>query len=110
MSKDTCEKTIKCKYMNTGAFLLQNPNSKIKIIKREGHMPKIVHFEIPADDTERAKKFYSELFGWKIEPFENSSEYWLITTEEDDGIGGGMMKRRDPRDRKSTRLNSSHYS
>ena len=60
-------------------------------------MPKIVHFEIPADDTERAKKFYSELFGWKIEPFENSSEYWLITTEEDDGIGGGMMKRRDPR-------------
>ena len=30
-------------------------------------MPTIVHFEIPADDVDRAKKFYSELFGWKME-------------------------------------------
>ena len=30
-------------------------------------MPTIVHFEIPADDVERAKKFYSDLFGWKME-------------------------------------------
>jgi uncharacterized protein len=30
-------------------------------------MPTIVHFEIPADDIDRAKKFYSDLFGWKIE-------------------------------------------
>ena len=29
--------------------------------------PSIVHFEIPADDVERARKFYSTLFGWKIE-------------------------------------------
>jgi predicted enzyme related to lactoylglutathione lyase len=28
-------------------------------------MPTIVHFEIPADDVERAKRFYSDLFGWK---------------------------------------------
>jgi predicted enzyme related to lactoylglutathione lyase len=28
-------------------------------------MPTIVHFEIPADDVERAKKFYTDLFGWK---------------------------------------------
>jgi len=26
-----------------------------------------VHFEIPADDVERPRKFYSTLFGWKIE-------------------------------------------
>ena len=32
-------------------------------------MPTIVHFEIPADDVERSKKFYSDLFGWKIEKF-----------------------------------------
>jgi predicted enzyme related to lactoylglutathione lyase len=31
------------------------------------NMPTIVHFEIPADDVERSKKFYSDLFGWKIE-------------------------------------------
>jgi predicted enzyme related to lactoylglutathione lyase len=30
-------------------------------------MPTIVHFEVPADDVERSKKFYSDLFGWKIE-------------------------------------------
>ena len=30
-------------------------------------MPTIIHFEIPADDVERAKKFYSDLFGWKME-------------------------------------------
>ena len=30
-------------------------------------MPTIVHFEIPSDDIERSKKFYNELFGWKIE-------------------------------------------
>ena len=30
-------------------------------------MPTIVHFEIPVDDVDRAKKFYSDLFGWKME-------------------------------------------
>ena len=30
-------------------------------------MPTIAHFDIPADDTERAKDFYEKLFGWKIE-------------------------------------------
>jgi len=26
----------------------------------------IVHFDIPAEDVEKLKKFYSELFGWRI--------------------------------------------
>ncbi len=30
-------------------------------------MSSIVHFEIPADDIQRAKAFYANLFGWKIE-------------------------------------------
>jgi len=68
-------------------------------------MPTIVHFEIPADDIERSKKFYTDLFGWKIEklPSGNSSsnmeEYWMITTTDDKGnkaLGGGMMKRKMP--------------
>jgi predicted enzyme related to lactoylglutathione lyase len=29
--------------------------------------PTVVHFEIPADDIDRARKFYTALFGWKIE-------------------------------------------
>jgi uncharacterized protein len=47
-------------------------------------MPTIVHFEIPADDVERSKKFYSDLFGWKIEKFSGQTggggedmEYWM---------------------------------
>ena len=28
-------------------------------------MPKIVHFELPFDDAERANKFYADVFGWQ---------------------------------------------
>ena len=31
-------------------------------------MDKVVHFEIPADNVERASKFYKETFDWKITP------------------------------------------
>jgi predicted enzyme related to lactoylglutathione lyase len=57
-------------------------------------MPNIVHFEIPIDDAERAKKFYTELFGWKVEQFSPGMEYWMINSQE--GTGGGMMKRQHP--------------
>lgn len=59
-------------------------------------MPTIVHFEIPADDVERAKKFYSELFGWEIKEVPGM-QYWLITTKGEMAVGGGMMKRQHPR-------------
>lgn len=61
-------------------------------------MPTIVHFEIPADDIERTKKFYNELFGWKIEKC-SGSEYWLITTTTEKGekaVDGGIFKRPHP--------------
>ena len=29
-------------------------------------MPTVQFFEIPADNLDRAKKFYSDLFGWKM--------------------------------------------
>jgi hypothetical protein len=53
----------------------------------------ICHFEIPADDVERAKRFYQGLFDWKIEPVEGG--YNLITVGEP-GPNGGMMKRMAP--------------
>jgi predicted enzyme related to lactoylglutathione lyase len=66
-------------------------------------MPTIVHFDIPADDVERAKKFYSDLFGWKIEKWSESGtgdmEYWMVTTTNgkgNKGIDGGIMKRQNP--------------
>jgi predicted enzyme related to lactoylglutathione lyase len=58
-------------------------------------MPRVIHFEIPADDPERAVKFYSEVFGWKIEKWEGPFDYWLVTTGEEDepGINGAIMSR-----------------
>jgi predicted enzyme related to lactoylglutathione lyase len=31
-------------------------------------MPNVAYFQIPADDIDRAKKFYQSLLGWKIDP------------------------------------------
>jgi len=57
-----------------------------------------VHFEIQADDPERAKKFYEDVFGWNIQKWENDQmEYWLIMTAPKDsaepGINGGLLRR-----------------
>jgi predicted enzyme related to lactoylglutathione lyase len=56
-------------------------------------MPKVVHFEIPADDPERAAKFYEDVFGWEINRWEGPFDYWLVTTGPDDepGINGAIM-------------------
>jgi predicted enzyme related to lactoylglutathione lyase len=65
-------------------------------------MPTIVHFDISADDTARAKKFYSALFGWKFETYPGPIEYSLISTDNLDGtpgVGGGLGKRSDPSQR-----------
>jgi uncharacterized protein len=64
-------------------------------------MPGVVHFEIPADDVERAKKFYGQLFGWKIEKFTAPTpmDYWMVMTGREEGmmgIDGGMLKRQMP--------------
>ena len=61
-------------------------------------MPRPVHFEIPADNPERAIEFYSSIFGWKFNKWAGPMEYWLITTGEpaEPGINGGLMRRRDP--------------
>jgi predicted enzyme related to lactoylglutathione lyase len=56
-------------------------------------MPRVVHFEIPADDPERAIEFYKKAFGWKVDKWEGPFDYWLVKTGEDDepGINGAIM-------------------
>jgi predicted enzyme related to lactoylglutathione lyase len=60
-------------------------------------MPNVIHFEICVDDLERAVRFYTEVFGWTIEKAEDNSDYWFITTgnDEDPGISGGLTSRFD---------------
>ena len=61
-------------------------------------MPRVVHFEIYADDTERASRFYGGVFGWNIQKWDGPEEYWLATTGEEGepGINGAIMKRPAP--------------
>jgi len=56
-------------------------------------MSMTIHFEIPADDLEQAKKFYSELSGLKITEVPGRTNYLLITTTGKQAVGGSIMKR-----------------
>ncbi len=58
-------------------------------------MPRVIHFELQADQPERAVDFYKSVFGWKIDKWGGPEDYWLITTGEDTkpGINGAIMKR-----------------
>jgi hypothetical protein len=64
---------------------------------------KVVHFEIPADDVERAQDFYSKAFGWRINSIPEMGYTMVGTTPSDEqglptelGINGGMLKRQEP--------------
>jgi predicted enzyme related to lactoylglutathione lyase len=58
----------------------------------------IVHFEIPAIDLDKLKRFYEEIFGWKIMQAPSPLDYWVIQTVPIDingaplrqGVNGGM--------------------
>jgi len=57
----------------------------------------IAHFDIAADDVERARRFYERVFGWRFEPF-GPPDFYLIHTgpTADPGIHGSVSKRREP--------------
>ncbi|HYS12136.1 MAG TPA: VOC family protein [Burkholderiaceae bacterium] len=60
-------------------------------------MPRVIHFEVHADDPARAIRFYETLFGWQFTAWGGGEvEYWLIKTGEDGtpGINGGLVRRR----------------
>jgi len=66
---------------------------------------RVVHFEIPFDDGDRARAFYREAFGWQLMDVPGMS-YTLATTGPtgDEGatepgfINGGMLRRQNPND------------
>jgi predicted enzyme related to lactoylglutathione lyase len=64
-------------------------------------MPRVVHFEISADDPQRAIQFYENAFGWKIEKWSGPTDYWLVMTgpQDEPGIDGGLTKRNSPEER-----------
>jgi predicted enzyme related to lactoylglutathione lyase len=63
----------------------------------------VVHFEIPADDENRARDFYTSAFGWEFQVMPEMEYSLAMTTPMDqDGrpavpgsINGGLFKRGD---------------
>lgn len=63
---------------------------------------KVVHFEIPVDETERAGRFYADVFGWQVTSMPDMG-YTLVSTgptdpqsgqlQEAGFINGGMFRR-----------------
>ena len=60
-------------------------------------MARVIHFEIPVDNPDRASAFYKNVFGWRIEKWAGPMDYWMVYTGDDKvpGINGGIMKRGD---------------
>jgi uncharacterized protein len=64
---------------------------------------RVVHFEIPYDDGDRARKFYEKAFGWQMMPVPEM-DYTLVMSgpsgdqgpSEPGFINGGMMQRQGP--------------
>jgi uncharacterized protein len=71
-------------------------------------MSRVVHFEIQAENPERAVKFYQNVFGWKADKWEGPEDYWLLTTGPNDksGINGGLMTRRGPAPQENQAVNA----
>jgi predicted enzyme related to lactoylglutathione lyase len=64
-------------------------------IEKGEAMSKVVHFEIPADDPERAVAFYREVLGWESSRF-GDIPYWLVQAGHGDEPGAdGAISARD---------------
>jgi predicted enzyme related to lactoylglutathione lyase len=56
----------------------------------------VIHFEIPADDLDRAGSFYNKLFGWDIEEVSGRPNYLLITSHGQERVSSSIIKRFSP--------------
>ncbi|MEJ2359024.1 MAG: VOC family protein [Deinococcales bacterium] len=57
-------------------------------------MGRVIHFEIPARDMQRAGRFYREALGWTVTGWEGPVEYLLVGTGSGGtpGIDGGILR------------------
>jgi len=64
----------------------------------------VVHFAIHADDVDRARRFYTEVFGWRFEAWGPPNFYGVQTgTADDPGIEGALHERQEPLDGRGVR-------
>jgi predicted enzyme related to lactoylglutathione lyase len=60
-------------------------------------MAKVIHFEIPVDDPDRASGFYRDALGWDVADAFGGGGYWLVRagTPEEPGADGALIGRGD---------------
>src|SRR5690606_37511639 len=47
---------------------------------------RMVHIEVPADDTAAAREFWGSLFGWSFETYPEGSEYHMARIDDQSGL------------------------
>jgi predicted enzyme related to lactoylglutathione lyase len=67
-------------------------------------MDQVVHFEIPVDDMDAARRFYGDVFGWDLQGWGDGDDYVMATTvatgpdhrpTQPGAINGALMRRAD---------------
>ena len=63
-------------------------------------MSRVIHFDLSADNPERAAEFYKSVFEWEVNKWEGPEDYWLIKTgtDKEPGVTGGIAGRIKPED------------
>jgi len=58
-------------------------------------MGRVIHFEIHAEDPDRAERFYTTVFGWEVQRYGGPVDYRLLTTGPagQAGIDGAILQR-----------------
>jgi uncharacterized protein len=80
-------------FAGVGAFF-----RRVFLINNLSLMNRVVHFEIQAENIERAVGFYKSVFGWEFPKW--MENYWGVMTapkeSKEPGINGGLLKRPCP--------------
>jgi len=53
---------------------------------------KLVHFELPTNDSAGAKEFYGSLFGWQFQSFGEMDYHLTQTADDQGGAVSGMQE------------------
>ncbi|MCD4658314.1 MAG: VOC family protein [Planctomycetes bacterium] len=56
----------------------------------------LCHWEIPAENPVELRKFYETMFNWKFEPSDITGDDYLMFSEGEKGVGGGIGKSTTP--------------
>lgn len=69
-------------------------------------MARVIHFEVHAENPERAARFYEAAFGWRLQHIP-AIDYWTIQTGNGGpGIDGGLIRRRGPAPQQGQAVNA----